>query len=98
MKNTMNWNFNNSYSKLPNTFKEHIEPVAVKNPEIVLSKIFNEAAHKDSIFIIGIDHYKENEDIALNLANKAYNIAVKNHTWKARMKTFLSNINVIHEK
>ena len=36
MKNTMNWNFNNSYSKLPNTFKEHIEPVAVKNPEIVL--------------------------------------------------------------
>ena len=32
----MNWNFNNSYSKLPNTFKEHIEPVAVKNPEIVL--------------------------------------------------------------
>ena len=36
MKNTMNWNFNNSYSKLPNTFKEHIEPVTVKNPEIVL--------------------------------------------------------------
>ena len=34
----------------------------LKNPEIVLSKIFNEAAHKDSIFIIGIDHYEENED------------------------------------
>ena len=34
----------------------------LKNPEIVLSKIFNEAAHKDSIFIIGIDHYKENKD------------------------------------
>ena len=36
MKNTMNWNFDNSYSRLSNTFKEHIEPVAVKNPELVL--------------------------------------------------------------
>ena len=36
MKNNMNWNFDNSYSRLSNTFKEHIEPVAVKNPELVL--------------------------------------------------------------
>ena len=36
MKNTMNWNFDNSYSRLSNAFKEHIEPVAVKNPELVL--------------------------------------------------------------
>ncbi len=36
MKNTMNWNFDNSYSRLSNSFKEHIEPVAVKNPELVL--------------------------------------------------------------
>ena len=36
MKNAINWNFDNSYSRLPNTFKEHIEPVAVKNPELVL--------------------------------------------------------------
>ena len=36
MKNTMNWNFDNSYSKLSNVFQEHIEPVAVKNPELVL--------------------------------------------------------------
>ena len=36
MKNTMNWNFDNSYSRLSNVFKEHIEPVAVKNPELVL--------------------------------------------------------------
>ena len=36
MKNTMNWNFDNSYSKLSNSFKEHIEPIAVKNPELVL--------------------------------------------------------------
>ncbi len=36
MKNTINWNFDNSYSRLSNAFKEHIEPVAVKNPELVL--------------------------------------------------------------
>ena len=36
MKNTMNWNFDNSYSRLSNAFKEHIEPIAVKNPELVL--------------------------------------------------------------
>ncbi len=36
MKNTMNWNFDNSYSRLSNSFKQHIEPVAVKNPELVL--------------------------------------------------------------
>ena len=32
----MNWNFDNSYSRLPNVFKEHIKPVTVKNPELVL--------------------------------------------------------------
>ena len=36
MKNTVNWNFDNTYSRLSNVFKEHIEPVAVKNPELVL--------------------------------------------------------------
>jgi len=36
MKNNMNWNFDNSYSRLPEAFKEHIEPIAVKNPELVL--------------------------------------------------------------
>ena len=36
MKNNMNWNFDNSYSRLSNAFKEHIEPIAVKNPELVL--------------------------------------------------------------
>ena len=36
MKNTMNWNFDNSYSRLSNAFKEHIKPIAVKNPELVL--------------------------------------------------------------
>lgn len=34
----------------------------LNNPETVFNNIFNNAAHTDSIFIIGIDHYKENED------------------------------------
>ena len=36
MKNNINWNFDNSYSRLSNTFKQHIKPVAVKKPELVL--------------------------------------------------------------
>ena len=36
MKNNMNWNFDNSYSRLSDAFKEHIEPIAVKNPKLVL--------------------------------------------------------------
>ena len=36
MKNTINWNFDNSYSRLSNAFKEHIKPVPVKKPELVL--------------------------------------------------------------
>ena len=36
MKNNINWNFDNSYSRLSNAFKQHIKPVAVKKPELVL--------------------------------------------------------------
>ena len=36
MKNTINWNFDNSYSRLSDTFKENIKPIGVKNPELVL--------------------------------------------------------------
>ena len=36
MRNIINWNFDNSFSRLSNAFKEHIEPIAVKNPELVL--------------------------------------------------------------
>ena len=32
------------------------------NPSEVFNRIFHEAADQNSIFIIGIDHYKENED------------------------------------
>ena len=36
MKNLINWNFDNTYSKLPDTFKENIVPVSVKDPEILM--------------------------------------------------------------
>ena len=36
MKNNVNWNFDNSYSKLPDTFKENINPLSVKNPELIV--------------------------------------------------------------
>ena len=34
--NKINWNFNNTYFGLSNSFKENINPVPVKNPELVL--------------------------------------------------------------
>ena len=36
MKNDINWNFDNTYSRLPESFRENIEPTSVKNPEIIL--------------------------------------------------------------
>ncbi len=35
MKNYIKWNFDNSYSKLPDSFKEIIKPVSVLNPELI---------------------------------------------------------------
>ena len=34
--NKINWNFNNTYFDLSSSFKENINPVPVKNPELVL--------------------------------------------------------------
>ncbi len=36
MKDKINWNFDNSYSRLSDVFKENIDPISVKNPELVL--------------------------------------------------------------
>ncbi|MBD1135089.1 YdiU family protein [Pelagibacterales bacterium SAG-MED47] len=36
MKNNINWNFDNTYSRLPEIFRENIKPVSVKNPELIL--------------------------------------------------------------
>ncbi len=32
----INWNFNNTYFNLPDTFRESIDPVPVKNPQLIL--------------------------------------------------------------
>ena len=36
MKIDINWNFDNSYSKLPDSFKENVKPIRVKNPELII--------------------------------------------------------------
>ena len=36
MKNNINWNFDNTYSRLPDPFREKINPVKVKNPKLVM--------------------------------------------------------------
>ena len=41
---TIGWHFDNTYSKLPNTFKEEIRPTPVHDPELV---ILNEELAKD---------------------------------------------------
>ena len=44
MKNNINWNFDNTYFKLPEPFREKINPVKVKNPKLIL---LNESLAKD---------------------------------------------------
>ena len=34
--NKINWNFNNTYFNLSKSFKEDINPIPVKNPELIL--------------------------------------------------------------
>ena len=36
MKDNIKWNFDNSYFRLPDSFKENIKPIAVKKPELLL--------------------------------------------------------------
>ena len=36
MKTNISWNFDNSYSRLSDVFRENINPVAVKNPDLVI--------------------------------------------------------------
>tara|TARA_Y100001980_G_C14543784_1_gene322664 strand:+ start:768 stop:2219 length:1452 start_codon:yes stop_codon:yes gene_type:complete len=36
MKSDINWNFDNSYSKLPEAFKENIKPLFVKSPKLII--------------------------------------------------------------
>ncbi len=55
MENDINWNFDNSYSRLSDAFKEHIKPVAVKYPELL---IINESLAKE----LDLDLTKINKD------------------------------------
>ena len=34
--NKINWNFKNTYSNLSSSFKQNIDPIPVKNPELIL--------------------------------------------------------------
>ena len=49
MKESINWNFDNTYSRLPDSFTENIKPVKVKNPELLLLNE-NLAKHLDLNF------------------------------------------------
>ncbi len=44
MSNNISWNFDNTYSRLPESFREIIKPVKVKNPKLVL---LNDSLAKD---------------------------------------------------
>ena len=33
---TIGWHFDNTYAKLPDTFKENIDPIPVKEPDLVI--------------------------------------------------------------
>ena len=56
MKNYINWNFDNSYSKLPETFIENVKPTPVHDPELVV--LNEELAKKLSLDFSKIDKKK----------------------------------------
>ena len=52
----INWNFENTYFNLPGSFKENIDPVPVKNPDLV---VFNESlASELNLNFSNIDKYE----------------------------------------
>ena len=59
MKNNVNWNFDNSYSRLSDAFKEHIDPVAV-NAESPLLRINDCRADINSLKITDEDKKRSN--------------------------------------
>ncbi len=54
MDNNINWNFDNSYSRLPDSFRENVKPVKVNNPELIL---LNESLAND----LDLDFSKANK-------------------------------------
>ena len=55
---TIGWHFDNTYSKLSNTFKEEIKPTPVHDPELI---ILNEQLAKD----LNLDFSKIEKKICL---------------------------------
>ena len=56
MKKYINWNFDNSYSKLPGTFIENVKPTPVHDPELVV--LNEELAKKLNLDFSKIDNKK----------------------------------------
>ncbi|MDB9799978.1 hypothetical protein OAB71_01720, partial [Candidatus Pelagibacter sp.] len=52
---TIGWHFDNSYSRLPKTFKEDINPVAVNSPKILI-------LNKDLANKLNLDFSNINDD------------------------------------
>ena len=53
---TIGWHFDNTYSRLPNTFKEDIKPTPVHDPELVV--LNEELAKKLNLDFSKIDKKK----------------------------------------
>ncbi len=80
MNDLLNWKFDNSYSRLPNIFKENIRPKSVKKPELV---IFNESLAKDlNLKFSNIENEKLSALFAGNLLPKNSNPIAQKHALK----------------
>ena len=75
MKNNINWNFDNTYSKLPEPFREKINPVKVKNPKIC----FYIKSHKL--------YYKKDKEKCFDLANKKIENIIKEFVADDKIQT-----------
>jgi len=69
--NKVNWNFDNTYFNLSNTFKENINPVPVKNPKLVLFN--NELASSLNLDFSKIDNKELSKIFSGNLLPKGSN-------------------------
>ena len=61
---TIGWCFDNTYSKLPNSFKENINPVPVRKPELVI--LNNDLARELNLDFSSLGHDKLFYDIIYN--------------------------------
>ena len=58
---TIGWHFNNTYSKLSDTFREKIKPIPVTSPELVL---LNESLASELLqVVVGQTDFRERENM-----------------------------------